>query len=214
MLVITDPTPGSDQLDPVRRALEGGELVVVPTDTVYGLAALATDEAAVARLFVVKQRPATQQVAVAFESVHAMREALPWMGAKASWAAQALLPGPWTLVIDNPEGVLPWLTGGEPGPLGVRVPAGSLELPPIAATSANRSGEPTVERVQDLTPDLVEHLSCAVDRGVLPRASESTVLDLVAWERGEGDIRVLRDTAGRAGQALAALSEPPPRSSP
>lgn len=208
MLVIKDPAPDSSELAYVRRALEQGELVVVPTDTVYGIAALATDEAAVRRLYELKERPIAQATAVIYSTVASLRDQLPWLSTRANWAVQSLLPGPWTLVVDNPDGHLPWLTGGDAGPLGVRVPAGALELPPIAASSANRSGEPTVETVADLDASLTEQLCCAIDGGVLRRASESTVLDLVAWEHG-GEVRVLRDTAGRAGQALAALAGAP-----
>ena len=208
MRVIEHPDPGSAELDEVRVALERGELVVVPTDTVYGIAALATDEAAVRRLYELKQRPLDQATAVIFPTVAALREQLPWLGVRANWAVQSLLPGPWTLIVANPDGHFPWLTGGRAAPLGVRVPAGALELPPIAATSANTSGQPTAETVQELEETLTAQLSVAVDHGVLPRAAESTVLDLAAWEDG-GEVRVLRDTAGRAGQALAVLASVP-----
>lgn len=208
MLVIRDPAPDSSEFGYVRRAIEQGELVVVPTDTVYGIAALATDEAAVRRLYAVKERPIEQATAVIFPSVATLREQLSWLSVRANWAVQSLLPGPWTLIVDNPDGHLPWLTGGAPAPLGIRVPAGALDLPPIAATSANRSGEPTIERVAELDPALTGSLSCAIDGGELPRSGESTVLHLADWERG-GEVRVLRDTAGRAGQALAALAGAP-----
>lgn len=209
MLVIRDPAAGSAELEYVARALGAGELVMVPTDTVYGIAALATDEAAVARLYACKGRPSTQPTAAVFSSVGQLASHVSSLDRRSAFAIQALLPGPWTLVLANPAGVMPWLTGGSPGPLGVRVPAGALELPPIAATSANRAGEPTVERVQQLHPEIAGQLSCAVDRGPLDPAHESTVLDLVAWAGGQGEVRVLRDTAGRAGQALAALDDAP-----
>lgn len=208
MLVIKHPAPGSSELAYVQRALEQGELVVVPTDTVYGLAAHAEREDAVARMYAVKGRPLEQPTAVVFGTLARLAEALPGLGVRASWAAHALLPGPWTLVVDNPDGAMPWLTGGSAGPIGIRVPAGALDLPPIAATSANLAGQPTVESVHELDAALRDELCCAIDRGRLGRDSESTVLDLVAWERG-GEVRVLRDTAGRGGQALAVLSGAP-----
>lgn len=96
-----------------------------------------------------------------------------------------------------------------PGPIGVRVPAGSLRLPPIAATSANGAGRPTASVVAELDDDVADHVELALDRGELPAGNESTVLDITAWSRGDGDVRVLRDTAGRAGQALAALADGP-----
>lgn len=209
MLVLKDPAVGSSELSYVHRALEQGELVVVPTDTVYGLAALASDEAAVRRMYDCKGRALTQPTAIVFASIGQLQDALPSLGVRERWAVQALLPGPWTLVVDNPGEQWAWLTGGAPGPIGVRVPAGALELPPIAATSANGTGQPTASELAALDPELIEQVSCAVDRGVLPADRESTVLDLTSWARGDGDVRVLRDTAGRAGQALAVLSGAP-----
>lgn len=209
MLVLRDPEPGSPELDYVRRALEAGELVVVPTDTVYGLAALAADEAAVHRLYTAKGRGAEQPTAVVYATVEALRADLPALSKRAGWAVAALLPGPFTLVVDNPVGHLPWLTGGTPGPLGIRVPAGALDLPAIAATSANPAGQPTAQDVRSLDPSLGELAACAVDRGSLDPAAESTVVDLVAWEGGTGEPRILRDTAGRAGQLLAVLADAP-----
>lgn len=202
MLVVDDAAE-------VARALDGGKLVVVPTDTVYGLAALASDEAAVACMYACKQRDPAQPTAVVFASVEQLLETLVDVNVRTRWAIQALLPGPWTLVMANAGGIWPWLTGGAPGPIGVRVPAGALQLPPLAATSANVSGRPTAEGVAALDPEIVDRVTHAIDRGLLPAQGESTVLDLVAWSRGEGDVVVLRDTARRAGQALAVLDGAP-----
>ena len=211
MLVLKDPQPGSTELSYVRKALEGGQLVIVPTDTVYGIAARADDAEAVARLYAAKGRPVDQPTAVIYGSTKELHDALPELGRRATWAVSALLPGPWTLIVDNPAGHLPWLTGGAPGPLGVRVPGGALDLPPIAASSANRAGEPTISRVQEIDGELGAHVACAIDRGELGTrgASASTVLDLTAWERGEGDVVVVRDDAGRAPQAMVVLRDAP-----
>jgi L-threonylcarbamoyladenylate synthase len=207
---IVQQSPGSaTNLEPIRKSLERGELVLVPTDTVYGIAALAADESAVRRLYAAKGRPETQQTAAIFSSIAAVVDTFPDLDVRTSWAMHALFPGPWTLVIDNPTGRWPWLTGGVPGPIGIRVPAGALDLPPIAATSANRSGEPTASRVHEIDRTLHAQLSYGVDRGALPAGNESTVLDLVTWARGAGDIIVLRDTVGRAGQARAVLADGP-----
>lgn len=208
MLVLKDPAAGSSELAYVHRALEQGELVVVPTDTVYGLAALASDEAAVRRMYACKGRDAAQPTAVVFSSIRQLLDELPDLDARSTWAVQSLLPGPWTLVVDNPGERWTWLTGGAAGPIGVRVPAGAVDLPPIAATSANVAGQETAAELAALDPALMDHVSCAIDRGVLP-VEASTVLDLVAWSRGEGDVQVLRDTPGRAGQALAVLADAP-----
>ena len=216
MLVVKDPGPESQELGYVCGAIERGELVLVPTDTVYGIAAKANDEAAVQRLYAAKGRDATKATAAVFASVGGLYDAFGDGGLtpRAHWAAMALLPGPWTLIVTNPGALWPWLTGGDAGaPIGVRVPAGARALPPIAATSANLAGEPTITRVRDLPPALAEQMACAIDAGDLGAgrrgtAVASTVLDLTAWETG-GDVVVVRDDAGRAGIARAALVNAP-----
>ncbi|MCW2955451.1 MAG: L-threonylcarbamoyladenylate synthase [Thermoleophilia bacterium] len=207
-LVIRDPRVDSDELGYVRRALDDGAIVVVPTDTVYGLAAHADQPEAVAALYALKGRAADQPTAIAFPTIDALHAAIPELSLRARWAIAALLPGPWTLVVRNPAGRWTWLTGGTPGPIGLRVPAGALRLPPVAATSANLAGEPTVREVHELAPGVLEQVACAVDRGPLPPARESTIVDLTAWEVDEGPVRVVRDPGQRAGHVLAMLSGP------
>lgn len=196
-------------IEAARTALERGELVVVPTDTVYGIAALAEDEAAVRLMYEVKGRDLAQPTAAVFASTADLVDRLGEVDRRTAWAIHALLPGPWTLVVDAPSLAWPWLTGGAPGPIGVRVPSGGLELPPIAATSANLAGRPTAESFAQLDDELVAHVAVAVDRGVLDPAGASTVLDLTAWATGSGEVRILRDPVGRAGQAIAALADGP-----
>jgi L-threonylcarbamoyladenylate synthase len=212
MLVVRDPKNDSAELGYVRKALEQGQLVIVPTDTVYGIAARAADADAVARLYAAKGRPASQPTAVVFASVAALHEQFPELSSRARFAVAALLPGPWTLIVDNPEGQLPWLTGGERGPIGVRVPLGAYELPAIAASSANLAGQATINVVGELDLTLVDHVACVIDRGNLGLggpAVASTVIDLTAWELGAGDIVVVRDEAQRAAQAFVALRGAP-----
>ncbi|MBC7459909.1 MAG: L-threonylcarbamoyladenylate synthase [Thermoleophilia bacterium] len=212
MLVVKDPKRETAELGYVRKALEQGQLVIVPTDTVYGLAAIATDADAVATLYAAKGRPTSQQTAVVFATVAELRAEFPELSARASWAVSALLPGPFTLIVDNPEGRLPWLTGGAPGPIGLRVPVGAYALPPIAATSANLAGEPTIVTLADVTPALEQHVAVAIGRGDLGGGGgtfASTVLDLTAWERGEGPVRAGRDELERVAQALVVLQGAP-----
>lgn len=209
MLVLRDPQTGSAELEYVRRALGAGELIALPTDTVYGIAALASDQSAVGRLYAVKGRDPAQPTAVVFATSASLGDAFPGLGTRALWAITALLPGPWTLVVRNPQGRLPWLTGGVPGPIGIRIPTDAVDLPPVAATSANPAGRPTASSISEIDPQLSGQLACAIDRGPLATGSESTVLDLVDWETGTGEVRVRRDPAGRAGQALALLAEAP-----
>lgn len=206
MLVLRDPQPDSRELGYARAALERGELVVIPTDTVYGIAALAASEAACTRLYAAKGRDTIQPTAVIFGGFEDLMLTLPGLSERAGAACEVLLPGPFTLVVRDASHTFPWLMGGGGETIGIRIPEGALSLPPLAATSANLPGEPEIRTVQELPPELAEAVACAIDRGPRPPGNASTVIDLSAWEWG-GAPTVLRDPADRAKDALRALAE-------
>lgn len=199
----------------VERAVEAvraGRLVVLPTDTVYGLACDPSREDAVRRLSELKGRSPGKPIALVAASVDQLLEAVPELRGSAETLARSLLPGPLTLVLPNPAHHFPGLAGARADTIGVRVPelAGpgreTLErVGPVAATSANLHGGPDPARLEDVPRAILDGVSATVDGGVLP-GMPSTVLDLT------GDRpRVLREGAVPAEDALAraarALSE-------
>ena len=206
MLRFRDPQPGSAELLYVRAVLENDGLVMLPTDTVYGLAALAMSEAACVDLYTAKGRSTEQPTAVLFSSLADVRATLPAISSRALAACDALLPGPFTLLVHDSERLFPWLGGRHPDVVGIRVPVNAEPLPAIAATSANLPGMPEVERVEDLPREIMQYIVCAVDRGPRPAGGASTVLDLVDWEAGSGDPGIVRDPAGHAADALQRLA--------
>jgi L-threonylcarbamoyladenylate synthase len=194
-------------IDDVVAAVRAGRPVVVPTDTVYGLAADAYHEAPVRRLYEVKGRAGSQPVALVAATVEVLVEAVPELGGDAEGVARALLPGPYTLVLPNPERRFPWLTGNRPTTIGVRVPAltgpaAALfeEVGALAATSANRPGGPDPRTVSEVPDDVREACAAVLDVGPLP-GTPSTVIDLTGREPS-----VLREGAVPAEEALARLS--------
>jgi L-threonylcarbamoyladenylate synthase len=191
------------RIEAVVAALRAGELVVLPTDTVYGLCAAATDDAAARRLYELKKRPRSEPVAVLAAVLDGLLDALPELRGRAGVVAAALLPGPYTLVVPNPARRYPWLTGDTPEVIGVRVP----ELAPdaraavegagaLAATSANRHGDPDPARLEDVPEELRAACGAVLDGGELP-GTPSTVLDITAREP-----RVVREGAIPAQDAL------------
>jgi L-threonylcarbamoyladenylate synthase len=186
------------------RALRAGGLAIVPTDTVYGLAADGRSEAAARALYAAKGRDAIQPTALLFSSVDVLVEHLPALGPDAARAARALLPGPLTLVLRNPGRRFGWLNAERPDAIGVRVPAlegaGSEVLAALGllvATSANLPGGPDPRRVADVPPELRAAVAAIVDGGELP-GLPSTVLDLTGDEP-----RVIRAGAVAPIEALA-----------
>ena len=109
-------------IDEVVAAIRAGEPVVVPTDTVYGLAADAFHEAPVRRLYRLKGRDEGQPTALVAADVDVLIGAFPELRGRADAALRALLPGPYTLILPNPARRFPWLTGNRPETIGVRVP--------------------------------------------------------------------------------------------
>lgn len=185
-------------------ALRAGRLAVVPTDTVYGLAADGESEAAARALYAAKGRQAIQPTAVLFASIELLLERMPELPPEAVDVVRALLPGPVTLVLPNAARRYAWLNTDRPEAVGVRVPAVAgpgrevLEaLGTLVATSANLPGGRDPRRVGDVPAEIVDAVDAVVDGGELPGVP-STVVDVTGVEP-----RVLREGALPADVALA-----------
>ena len=196
-----------------RRALTqcigGGGVAVFPADTLYGLACDPLNEDAVARIQAIKGREDEKPSALMYFSPLAMRELVTGLGPRATEAVSALLPGPVTLILANPERRYPLACRGNPERLGVRLIGGPLAgaMHPVFQTSANRSGEPAPASFSDLDEGIVELANLAIDGGRLG-GRPSTVIDLGDLDAG-GGWRILREGAMPAAmveQRLDALS--------
>jgi L-threonylcarbamoyladenylate synthase len=193
-------------IDDVVRAIRAGRPVVLPTDTVYGLAANAYREAPVRRLYRLKGRDERQPTALVAADVDVLLDCVPELRGRAGVISRALLPGPYTLILPNPARRFRWLTGDRPNTIGVRVPdlagdaAAILEqVGAVAATSANEPGGPDPRRVDEIPGSLRAGCAAILDVGELP-GTPSTVLDLTDVEPV-----VVREGAVPADQALERL---------
>lgn len=196
--------PPEDDVEQAVRALRAGEAIVVPTDTLYGLAALPTVPGAVDRLFSLKGRPADTPIAVLVAGIEQV-EALADLSGTARRLADAFWPGPLTMVLPRRAGVdLPL---GEPhATIGVRWPdhpviaALAEAVGPLATTSANRTGEPTPATADEAAASLVGDVAVVLDGGACA-GTASTVVDLTG-----PDLRVLREGAITESALRAALA--------
>jgi L-threonylcarbamoyladenylate synthase len=197
-------------MDGVERAVAAlcaGEPVLLPTDTVYGLCSTPDQEEAVARIYRLKGRPGATPTALLCSEVEALLELVPELRGRSALYLQALLPGPYTLVLPNPRRRFRWLNTSDLETIGVRVPA--LEGPArevvrqlgaVAATSANLHGGRDPRRLDDVPAEIRDACAAEIDGGELP-GTPSTVIDLTGR-----DPRVLREGAGPATEALARLA--------
>jgi len=188
------------------EALRLGLPVVLPFDTVYGLAAEPYSAESTRRLYALKGRPETQPTALVAADLELVLELVPELRGRAAALAGALLPGPLTLVVPNPARRFPWVTGVNPGAIGIRVP--ELEGPGrdvldqvgvVVATSANRPGEPDPRRLDEVPEEIRAAAGALVDAGALP-GTPSTVVDLSGVEP-----RILREGAVPAADVMRRL---------
>ena len=187
-------------------AIRGGGLAVVPTDTVYGLAATAYRPEAARRLYDLKGRDQSQPTALVAVTVELLLECVPELRGGGEHALRALLPGPFTLVVGNPAHRFEWICGKQPGAIGVRVPAvqgPARELleraGAVVATSANLPGCPEPRSLADVPEEIRDAVAATLDGGELPGVS-STVVDLTGAEP-----RILREGAVSEAHTLARL---------
>jgi L-threonylcarbamoyladenylate synthase len=173
------------------ECLAADGVAVIPTDTVYGLVCNPAREAAMRRVYELKRRPPAKPAAVMFFSLEPAFESLAELGPRTRAALEALLPGPVTVLLPNPERRFPLACdplGSGSGLLGLRVPALPSPLAvlaaaraPVAQSSANLSGGPDPRRLQDVPVELREGADLVLDGGELP-GSASTVIDLSEYE--------------------------------
>jgi L-threonylcarbamoyladenylate synthase len=189
-----------------EAALRAGLPVVLPFDTVYGLAAEPHDEESTRRLYELKGRARTQPTALVAASVDALQALLPELDTSRAWH---LLPGPLTLVVPNPAHRFRWLTGTNPDALGIRVPnlPGTTReivasIGAVVATSANLAGGPDPRRFEDVPEEIRAGAAAVVDGGEVP-GTPSTVVDLTG-----PDPRILREGAVPAAEMLRRLQAP------
>ena len=189
MFAITNPTASA--INSAAKALIGGALVGIPTETVYGLAADAENEAAVARIYSVKGRPQDHPVIVHIGSVDYLNKWAINIPDYALKLAKEYWPGPMTLILERGEIAKNFITGGQ-NTVGLRVPAHLTTLAlleefhklggnGIAAPSANRFGAVSPTNAEAVQSELGESLDqwrdLIIDGGQSLVGVESTIID-------------------------------------
>jgi L-threonylcarbamoyladenylate synthase len=172
-------------IEEAARILRRGRLVAFPTETVYGLGAVATNDGAIAELFRAKARPAHNPL-ILHVADQAGAVAIAELDARAEALAAAFWPGPLTLVLPARAGspVVRRATAGLPT-VAVRVPGHPVALAlleavlvPVAAPSANPSGLVSPTTARHVAADLDGRVELVLDGGACPLGVESTVVDL------------------------------------
>ena len=196
----------TDDVNLAASVLQNGGIVGMPTETVYGLAALANNETAVARVFEVKGRPRSHPLIIHLASADELEK---WgvLDDNARRLAAAFMPGPLTLLVPRTPLVPDWVTGGR-DTVALRVPDHPVALrllesvaTGVVAPSANRFGRVSPTTAQHVVTDLGNDVDLVLDGGPCRVGVESTIVECAV-----GEVRILRHGAVSEEDIIATLS--------
>ena len=178
----SDPDARAAGLDAAAAAIGRGELVLLPTDTVYGVAADAFSPEAVRGLLAAKNRGRNMPVPVLIGEASTLGGLVLRTPPVAHRLAEEFWPGGLTLVLEHAPS-LAWDLGDAEGTVAVRLPDDELarellrRTGPLAVSSANRSGRPAATTVQEAVDQLGDHAAVALDGGPRADSAASTIVD-------------------------------------
>jgi tRNA threonylcarbamoyl adenosine modification protein (Sua5/YciO/YrdC/YwlC family) len=202
-----------------RQAIGRGELVVLPTDTVYGVAANAFDARAVERLLAAKGRGRDQPPPVLVAGVSTLKALVAEVPEPVERLVAEFWPGGLTIVLPA-QPSLSWDLGETRGTVAVRMPAQTLTLElleecgPLAVSSANLTGRPAAVSIDEARDMLGDSVAAYLDAGPSATGVASTIVDATSLVGGTDPlVRVLREGAidrDRLRAVLGDLLEPDP----
>ncbi len=192
ILRVNPESPEEETLQSACEELRAGNVVALPTDTIYGLCAHAFDAEAIEKLYALKGRKDARGAPVLIARRDQLQDLASEVSPRAAGLMDALWPAGLTLVLSAAPGLSPRLC--EEGPsVAVRMPASALcralaaRVGPFVATSANAPGAPALKSGREIAESFPDGLALVLEAGALPDAQPSTVVDA----RGESP-RLLR----------------------
>lgn len=185
--------PTKENIKYCAELLKSGEVVGMPTETVYGLAANAFDEEAVRKIFKAKMRPADNPLIVHIADISMMKDLVSDIPELAKYVCEKFWPGPITIILPKSDKI-PLVTSGGLDTVGIRFPSNEVARElikacglPLAAPSANLSGSPSPTTAEHVFDDMHKRIPAILDGGSCLVGVESTVISI------ENDIiRLLR----------------------
>jgi len=183
LLDCTDPSNRSDSIAAAARAVQSGSVVVLPTDTLYGIGVDAFNREAVGELLAAKGRGRDMPVPVLVGSWSTIDGLVSYVSTAARDLIEAFWPGGLTLIVEHAPS-LAWDLGDARGTVGIRMPLHPVALEllaatgPMAVSSANRTGFSPATTAQEAQRQLGESVSLYLDSGEAPIGQPSTIVDL------------------------------------
>ncbi|MBL8299367.1 MAG: threonylcarbamoyl-AMP synthase [Rhodanobacteraceae bacterium] len=186
------PTPTKKQIHAAAEALQRGELVAIPTETVYGLAADATNDAAVKRVFAAKGRPANHPLIVHVAKGDDLKRWAKRMPAHATALTEAFWPGPLTLILEKTDEIPDTVTGGQ-NTVGLRCPAHPVAQALLVAFAEIGSGivaAPSANRFGHVSPTSAAHVMAEFGELVVEPGDASSREHITLLDGGNCDVGI------------------------
>lgn len=182
-ILLTDDEQRNAAVNEAGDILRNGGVIVYPTDTLYGLGGLISNDGALQRIFALKGRPGHMPLPVIISEMEELSGLVSSIPEEAWLLMQEFWPGAITIILPALQELSPLLLGGGTS-VGVRMP--DMEIcrslvrsadGPIVSTSANRSGESPVTSVKELSPDFIKSVDLVIDGGSAMSGESSAVVD-------------------------------------
>ena len=202
-----------------KKFLENNELVGIPTETVYGLAANALSEISIAKIFEVKNRPAFDPLIVHTHSLDSVYDFVTDIHPKLLKLAKAFWPGPLTLLLPK-KNIIPYLLTSNLNRVGVRIPNHSMTLNllkslsfPLAAPSANPFGYISPSNAEHVNKQLGDKIQYILDGGACEVGIESTIIgeennEIIIYRLGGLSTHEIENIVGKVNIELNESSNP------
>lgn len=196
-----------------RSTLQRGGLAVIPTDTVYGIAADAFSPRAVAKLLTAKGRDRTSPPPVLIPNVATLTALAHEVTEPVKRLTEAFWPGPLTIVLPAQESLM-WDLGDTHGTVALRQPNDAITLAllsdtgPLAVSSANKHGQAAATNILEAQRQLGDEVDAYLDAGETQSSVPSTIIDATRSGASEPTLTILREGAIRLDQIKAVVDIP------
>ncbi|OED30877.1 L-threonylcarbamoyladenylate synthase [Methanosphaera sp. WGK6] len=193
--------PDKEQLNKIRMELENGNLIVYPTDTIYGIAANIFDDNAVCQVFKTKKRSLNKPISICIHNMNQLKK-LANIDNNTLKIMKELLPGPYTLLLEKHDDFESKVISNT-NKIAIRMPKNEItyELTksfPITSTSANISNKTTPSNINDIIKQLRGNIKTYIDVGNIKNNQPSTIIDLTKKypeiiRKGQADDNLLKN---------------------
>lgn len=173
------------ELQEVVSRIRSGDLVVFPTETVYGIGTIALDSLATSKIYTAKGRPSDNPLIVHVSDFDMLKKCTKEISEIEEKLIKAFMPGPFTLILKKSD-IIPNEVSANLDTVGIRMPSNKIANTiirrasvPVAAPSANVSGRPSGTNISDIKKELLDKVSIMIDGGDSDIGLESTVVKVV-----------------------------------